>query len=448
MEKRAYRVRIHTFGCQMNERDSETMAAALIRHGHTIAEDAVADVFIFNTCSVRDAAERKAIGQIERAIAMRQGGRFPIVGVAGCMAQRLREQLFLRIHGLDFVLGTEQFHRIVEVLERIAMGETHVLCTDGNGDEKKTQVTERQWPCRRPSAFVNVCSGCPMRCSYCIVPQTRGRDRHRPMDDILTEVRQLAECGTKEVVLLGQIVNLYGIRHIPFDNGKSPFVQLLEKIHDINGIERIQFLSPHPCGFREDLLRCYAELPKLCQCVHLPIQSGSNRVLRAMNRGYTREKILHILRQLRAQNPLIALSTDLIVGFPGETDEDFALTEQLFDEIDFDMAFVFKFSPREGTPAAKFPNQIADVIAAERNQRLLRRLSVTSLRRHQAFLGSTQQVLVKEPLRKENNIFVGHSHFGKKVFFPAQPEDVGKIIPVQITRASTAALWGSPFGKC
>jgi tRNA-2-methylthio-N6-dimethylallyladenosine synthase len=275
------------------------------------------------------------------------------------------------------------------------------------------------------------------------VPETRGRELHRPIADILLEVNRLAECGVKEVVLLGQIVNFYGIRKIKFNCGQSPFVQLLRKIHCINGIERIRFMSPHPCGFHDDLLRCFAELPKLCQCIHLPIQSGSNRILKAMGRCYTREKVLNLLLRIRAQNPFMSISTDIIVGFPGEEDVDFEETERLFSEIDFDMAYVFKFSPREGTPAATFQKQIPKHIAAERNKRLLQLLSVTSLRRHNMFIGLTQPVLVERSSQKNEGIFIGHNHFGKKVFFPASRERIGQIIDVKIISASTASLKGS-----
>jgi tRNA-2-methylthio-N6-dimethylallyladenosine synthase len=416
------------------------MAAALLDHGHGVVDGDGAEVFIVNSCSVRDAAERKVLERLRRLVAGRTGGRFPIVGVAGCMAQRLGADLFDSVPGLNFVIGTKNFHRVAEVLERVEGGEGQILLTEDCGCIFPPPA--RDWSQHRPSAFVNISTGCPMGCTYCIVPSTRGKECSRTPEDILGEVRRLAETGTREVVLLGQIVNLYGVRRFPFVGGESPFVGLLRSIHAIDGIDRIRFLSPHPCGFHEDLIGCFSSLPKLVQAVHLPIQSGSDRILRSMGRGYGREKVLGILHRLRKEHPLLSLSTDLIVGFPGETDEDFAATEQLFDEIDFDMAYIFKFSPRAGTPAAGFPGQIPEEISAERNRHLLGRLSETSLRRNRLFLHTTQDVLAEAVSRKDADVLVGHDHHGKKVFFRAPPDKIGEILPVTVTDASVSALIG------
>ncbi|MDR0679074.1 MAG: MiaB/RimO family radical SAM methylthiotransferase, partial [Puniceicoccales bacterium] len=356
-----------------------------------------------------------------------------------CMAQRLGEKLFRLVPGLDFVLGTGNFHLVAEAVDRAANGEGPLLLVTEGGPYRPPGRRQKIF---RPSAYVAITTGCPMRCSYCIVPQVRGPFRSRPSGDILAEVAALAKEGTKEIVLLGQIVNRYGFREFPMAKGKSPFVQLLEKIHAIDGIERIRFLSPHPCGFREDLLNCFQRLPKLCSGIHLPIQSGSDRILRAMGRGYGRESALAILRRLRAMISDCALSTDLIVGFPGESEEDFQKTEELFDEIDFDMAYLFKFSPRAGTVAAQLPGQLPEEVVVERHRRLLARLAVTSFRRNKLFIGTVQSVLAEGPSRKDRSVLVGHTRQGKKIFFPAPLETVGAIVPVAVTGASVAALTG------
>jgi tRNA-2-methylthio-N6-dimethylallyladenosine synthase len=424
----------------MNGRDSETMEAVLEEAGHRIAAEKDADTVIVNSCSVREAAEEKALNRLRFFLERKRRGEDFLVGVAGCMAQRIGAELFRLLPGLDFVLGTGNFHRVTEALERAESGEDQVLLLEESGPYVHSA---RRRGVVRPTAHVSIGTGCPMRCSYCIVPKVRGPFRSRPMEDILREVEALAEEGTREVVLLGQIVNLYGHGEFSTISGKSPFVQLLERIHAIGTIARIRFLSPHPCGFREDLLRCLETLPKLCRGIHLPMQSGSNRVLRAMGRGYSRERAIGILRRLRNHMADYALSTDLIVGFPGESEEDFRETETLFDEIDFDMAFLFKYSARAGTAAADRRDQVPPSLAVERHRRLLGRLAETSLRRNKFFVGTVQSVLAEGPSRKDPAVLVGHTHQGKKIFFPAPPETVGSIIPVRIITATTAALGGA-----
>ena len=424
----------------MNCRDSETMEALLEESGHLIVPEKDADVVIVNSCSVRELAEEKAINRLLLSVSRKKAQKNFLVGVAGCMAQRLGEELFSTVPGLNFVVGTGNFHRIAEAIDRAANGESRVLLVDVGGPYGR-QASRKG--VLRPSANLSISSGCPMRCSYCIVPMVRGTFSSRPMDDIIDEARLMAQNGTKEIVLLGQIVNMYGFRALPTVNGKSPFVQLLERVHAIDGIERIRFLSPHPCGFREDLLDCFGRLPKLCRAIHLPLQSGSNSVLRAMGRGYAIEGALTIIRNLRNSMADCSISTDLIVGFPGESDEDFQQTEKLFDKIDFDMAYLFKFSPRAGTVAAAAPNQVPGEVAVERHRRLLNRLSETSFRRNRLFLNKTLSVLAEGKSKKDPNILVGHSHQGKKVFFPAPAEIVGSIVNVTVAAASVAALSGS-----
>jgi tRNA-2-methylthio-N6-dimethylallyladenosine synthase len=424
----------------MNCRDSETMEAALEENGHTVVPEKYADCAIVNSCSVRESAEWKAINRLRLLTAKKKNGEDFIVGVAGCMAQRLGDNLFATIPGLDFIVGTGNFHRVAEALERVERGEKRVLIIGGEGPYGPQS---RRMGLLRPSANVSISRGCPMRCSYCIVPKVRGNFVSRPTEDIIAEVKALAARGTKEIVLLGQIVNLYDFKRPRSAEGKSPFVQLLERVHAIDGIERIGFLSPHPCGFRSDLLECFERLPKLRRSVHLPIQSGSNRILRAMGRGYGVENVVSIVEKLRHSMWDCSISTDLIVGFPGEEESDFLETEKLFDAIDFDMAFIFKFSGRSGTAAASLPSQIPEAIAAERNGRLLERLAATSLRRNNLFLNKTLDVLVEGKSKKDDTIAFGHSHQGKKVFFGAPPSAMGSMVKVQIESTSVAALSGS-----
>jgi tRNA-2-methylthio-N6-dimethylallyladenosine synthase len=280
-----------------------------------------------------------------------------------------------------------------------------------------------------------------MHCSFCIVPKTRGDERSRPMDDIVAECRQLVGRGVREITLLGQIVTSYGRRDYPAVGGVSAFVQLLDRIHAIEGLERIRFTSPHPRGFREDLVAAYARLPKLCAYVHLPMQSGSNRLLRAMNRPYTRERYLGIVAALRAAQPGMYFSTDVIVGFPGETDEDFAQTREVFMAANYDMAYIFKYSIRTGTPAATMPDQVPDEVKEARNQILLDLLRQNSLRRNDALVGTVEEVLVEG--RDQTGLrFTGRTRGNRVCVFDAEPRLVGALLPLQITRTSVSTLYG------
>jgi tRNA-2-methylthio-N6-dimethylallyladenosine synthase len=424
----------------MNGHDTELMESVLVDSGfQQIDSETAADIVILNTCSVREQAERKAIGRLHSLARRKKIEKNFSLGVTGCMAQNLGRELFRLIPDLDFAISPGCIHAIGKVLRRLENGEKQIFLSNGD-TETSDDFCRRK--ITRASAFVTIANGCNMNCSYCIVPKTRGRETCRPMESIVREVQFLAERGVKEVTLGGQIVNFYGIRKIPFENGKSPFVQLLERVHAINGLERIRFLSPHPSGFRDDLIGCYANLPKLCPHVHFPIQSGSDRILRSMRRPYTRQTALEVLHKLRQNLPEMAISTDLIVGFPGEMEEDFRQTEQLFDKIDFDMAFIFKYSPRAGTPAAAMGNQVSQDVCEERHQILLKKLAITSIRRNRLFLNSHQPVLVEEPSTRDHHILWGYTPHHKKVFFLGPKELIGKIVDVKISHASTCALNG------
>jgi len=304
--------------------------------------------------------------------------------------------------------------------------------TDGDGAESAPA---------RVSAFVSIQQGCNMDCAFCIVPKTRGDERSRPMEEIVAECANLAAQGVREITLLGQIVTSYGRRDYTHTDGISPFVQLIERIHAIEGVARIRFTSPHPRGFKQDLVEAYARLPKLCPYVHLPLQSGSDRILKAMNRPYSRDRYKEIVDALRAARPGMYFSTDVIVGFPGETEEEFNQTRELFEACDYDMAYIFKYSIRTGTPAAELGDQIPDEVKEHRNQALLDVLRRNSERRTATLVGTIEEVLVEGP-DKTGKRYTGRTPGNRVCIFDASPRLVGQLVPLRITRASVSTLYG------
>src|SRR3954449_2410475 len=339
---------IKTYGCQMNERDSEQVAHSLVERGYEqVAKEAEADVVLLNTCSVRDMADQKALGKMGMLGAIAKRKPETVFGFLGCMAQARGDSLFHGLPHLDLVVGTQKFHRVADYVEELLekkrtrrMDDLRSAITDiGEESGSEATIREQQLAPRQATAFVSIMQGCNMNCTFCIVPRTRGAERSRTIEDIVAEVRGLVDLGVKEVTLLGQIVNLYGRHEFPAREGKSPFVQLLEAVHEIDGLERLRFTSPHPIGFRDDLLRALADLPKLAEHVHLPLQSGSDRILKAMHRPYTAEKYRTLVKRIRETRREIAITTDIIVGFPGETEEDYQRTRDLVEEIQFDNAF-------------------------------------------------------------------------------------------------------------
>lgn len=443
------RVYIKTYGCQMNERDSDAVAAMLRGKGYSIVESEMdADVVLLNTCSVREQAEQKAIGKAGHVMKRRTKNPNLIVGIMGCMAQNRGDELVDRLPDLDLVIGTQKFHRVPDHLDNM------IASLQGQGPRPNTivdleeeagsqnTIKSHDEDKQQVSAFVSIMQGCNMKCSYCIVPKTRGAERARPMAAIVEEIEQLAAKGTREVTLLGQIVNQYGIREFPFVDKKSPFVQLLEKVNDIDGIERIRFTSPHPVGFKDDLIECYARLPKLCEYLHFPMQSGSDRILKAMRRPYSIERFRRIIDQIRAVRPDVYISTDVIVGFPGETEEDFELTRHHFEDIGFDMAYLFKYSVRPGTTAEPLGDPVPTEVKEERNQVLLDVLGKRSLERNESLISSIEEVLFEGPARKGENMFMGRTRGHRKVIVKASPRLIGQLVPVRIQRATTSTLFG------
>ncbi len=433
----------------MNERDSEAVAAMLRARGYRIvASEDECDVLLLNTCSVRDAAEQKAIGKAGYSAARKRHNPDFVLGILGCMAQNRGASLLDRLPDVDLIVGTQKFHRVPDYLDNIRaareagvpMGEA-IVDTAAEADSQNTIRDHLDGPDRKVCAFVSIQQGCDMRCSFCIVPTTRGDERSRPMEDIVRECEELAARGVREITLLGQIVTSYGRRDYAPAGGLSPFVQLIERVHAIPGVERIRFTSPHPRGFRQDLADAFGRLPKLGEYVHLPVQSGSSRILRAMKRPYSRERYLEIVDSLRAAQPAMAFSTDVIVGFPGETDADFEDTRTLCESVNYDMAYIFKYSVRTGTPAASMPGQVPEPVKEERNRALLKILRAGSLRRSQALVGTVQEVLVEGPDRTGLR-FMGRTRANRVTVFEAAERLVGSLVPVEITRASVSTLYG------
>ncbi|MGE3312781.1 MAG: tRNA (N6-isopentenyl adenosine(37)-C2)-methylthiotransferase MiaB [Limisphaerales bacterium] len=439
---------IKTYGCQMNERDSEAVLAQLAARGYGMASsESEADVVLLNTCSVRDLAEQKAIHKMESlAGATRKHRPQTVLGFLGCMAQSRGSELPSRIPGVRLVLGTQKAHRAGEYLDALlADPRAAVVDTAAEAGSESAIREHPAAPAGQPggvTAFVSIMQGCNQHCTFCIVPFTRGEERSRPIEEIVDECRDLAARGVREVTLLGQIVTSYGRRLIPIRDGRSPFVQLLDAIHALDGIERIRFTSPHPKGYGADLVEAYARLPKLAPSAHLPLQSGSDRLLKAMHRGYTRDRYLGIVENLRAARPGIGLSTDLIVGFPGETEEDFQQTLDVVRQAEFDQAFVFKYSPRKDTPAADMPDQVPQEIREERNQRLLARVNEIGARKYQAFVGRTTRILVEGPSRKNPRRLEGRTGCNKIVVFEGSDRHVGELLDVRITRVGSFTLYG------
>lgn len=446
------KVYIKTYGCQMNERDSEQVARMLVERGHLITpNENEADVVLLNTCSVRDLAEQKALGKMGMLGALSRRRRV-VYGFLGCMAQSRGESLLKEVPHLDLVLGTQKFHRVADYVEEALRQKTSprmddvrfsIVDVDEESDSQGT-IRDHLLSERQVSAFVSIMQGCNMHCTFCIVPFTRGHERSRPIDQIVDEVKKLVDRGIREVTLLGQIVNLYGRHEFPKVDDRSPFVQLLEAVHAVEGLDRIRFTSPHPIGFRKDLVEAFHSLPKLVEHVHLPLQSGSDRILKAMHRTYTAEKFLALVDHIREVTPGMAITSDIIVGFPGEAEDDFQMTRALVDRVGFDNAFVFKYSKRKDTPAAEMINQVPDQIKEERNHELLDLVNHWARRRNAAFLGRQVEILCEGLSKTNANRLMGRTRGNKIVVFEGAPRHIGQLMNVRITRVSGYTLYGDP----
>ena len=440
---------IKTYGCQMNERDSEAVAAQLVAKGYSLApSEALADVILLNTCSVRDFAEQKAVGKMQNLAAETRRARPDVLlGFLGCMAQSRGQGLIDQLPDVDLVLGTQKFHRAAEYLDDLLAGRRDKIVDVAAETGSEATIREHllNGSARKSvSAFVSIMQGCYQYCTFCIVPYTRGEERSRTIPDIVAECRQLVAAGVREITLLGQIVTSYGRREVPARDGRSPFVQLLEAVHELDGLERLRFTSPHPKGYGDDLIAAYARLPKLCASAHLPFQSGSDRILKLMHRGYTRDRFRAIVDKLRQARPGLGLTTDIIVGFPGETDEDFEQTLSLCREVRFDNAYIFKYSERRDTPAALMPGQVPQKIREERNQSLLNLINDIGREKYAAFIGRRVQILVEGPSRTNSARLTGRTGCNKIVLFEGSARHLGQVLDLQITRAGSFTLYGDP----
>jgi tRNA-2-methylthio-N6-dimethylallyladenosine synthase len=475
---------IKTYGCQMNERDSEQVAHSLVARGYEqVGHESEADVVLLNTCSVRDMADQKALGKMGMLGKLAKERPHVVFGFLGCMAQARGESLLKGLPHVDLVVGTQKFHRVADYVDELLTtkaarqaGITDVLY--GRMDDPRLSIVDvaeepgsqsairhQQLTARQATAFVSIMQGCNMHCTFCIVPQTRGAERSRSLSEIVSEVRDLVSRGVKEVTLLGQIVNLYGRREFQKIDNKSPFVQLLEAVHDVQGLERLRFTSPHPIGFCDDLIDAIARLPKLAEHVHLPLQSGSNKILKAMHRAYTAEKYTDLIARIRRARQGIAITTDIIVGFPGETEDDYRQTRELVRQIQFDNAFVFRYSPRSGTSAADMPNQIDELVKEERNHDLLEIVNKSNRRILERLVGSEVEVLCQGPSKTNPARLMGRTRTNKIVVFPPSlrplydntsagqwlrrngegNELVGELVNVRIERANGFSLYGTPL---
>ncbi|MGN1360014.1 MAG: tRNA (N6-isopentenyl adenosine(37)-C2)-methylthiotransferase MiaB [Kiritimatiellia bacterium] len=437
------RFTIHTYGCQMNVRESEAARALMEASGHSWTEqESEADLILVNSCSVREKAEDKALGKLGLLCAQKRQRRL-FVGVAGCMAQRLAEGLFERIPSLDFVIGTRCSASLPGVAARLLSGEKRVIELGAGLDAPQTPSAHTRTPTHH--AFVTILMGCERRCSYCIVPETRGREYSRPPAEILAECRALVDQGVKEITLLGQSVMNYGRASNPYQPpAPDPFNQLLSEVASIEGLRRVRFTSGHPSGVTPGLIETIRRHPNICGHLHLPVQSGSDRILKAMRRGYTRARYLEACAALKSARHGFTLTTDVIVGYPGETEEDFQETRTLMEEVGFANAFIFKYSPRPGTPAALLPDDVTPEEKARRNQILLSDQDLRGARQNAALIGHTLQVLADGPSLRNPSRWSGRTPGNRIVIFDPKPGIApGDLLQTTITAAAPQTLYAT-----
>ena len=428
MQKRVY---IETYGCQMNVADSELMLGVLRRDGYVQADDpAEADVMLVNTCAVRDNAEQRVIGRIgELQRYKREGG---VLGVVGCMAQRLGPALLAKVPRVDLVVGPDAYRNLPELLGMAHSGQ-RVTDTEFRSWEHYEDVPAVRE--KAPTAFVTVQRGCDYRCTFCIVPYTRGPERSRKLHDILREAADQVEQGVSEITLLGQTVNSY-------HDGHHDFADLLRAMGRIPGLRRIRFTSPYPTDFTPRVIEAMADTPSVCEHVHLPVQSGSNAVLKRMLRRYTRERYLEVVEQLRAAIPGITMSTDIIVGFPGETESDFEQTLSLVEQTDFDDAYTFKYSVRDGTPAVRLRDHIAEELATARLARLVEAVRAQVRRKNIGRVGQTHEVLVERPA-KRGDLMLARTRANHLVLLDLPGDTIGQFHTVRFTGTTGSTFTGS-----
>ena len=435
---------IRTYGCQMNERDSEALGAALEKAGFLPGTEEDSDLLLFNTCSVRDAAERKAKGKIGYIRKLKRKNPNLIIGVTGCMAQRLGEELLNELPHLDFVLGTGQMQRLVPLVNEIAADRRRRVETEPSVEVLESMGDHDASPSWHGQ--IAITRGCNRFCSYCIVPYVRGREISRTKGSIITEAKELVAKGVKEIMLLGQNVAAYGLNGDtrPPVSGHSPFAELLEEMNEIPGLLRIRFTSPYVSYFNDRLIAALKNCSKVCHNVHLPLQSGSNRILKAMNRQYTAESYLAKVDEIRAAIPDVTFSTDVIVGFPGEEESDFLMTREVMNKVGFEQAYVFKYSPRPGALSALLADSIPDAVKEERNQILLGDLKERVVQKLKSLKGETVEVLLEGVSARNAARWSGRTSTSFVVHFEPDAKCLpGTLRKVRITQVNTVSLFGS-----
>ena len=434
------KLHITTWGCQMNEYDSSKMADLLLAtHGLELTENPEeADVLLLNTCSIREKAQEKVFSQLGRWKNWKKDKPELIIGVGGCVASQEGEHIRDRAPFVDIVFGPQTLHRLPEMINKIRGGDRAIVDISFPEIEKFDRLPEPK--AEGPTAFVSIMEGCNKYCSFCVVPYTRGEEVSRPVDDVLFEIAQLAEQGVREVNLLGQNVNAY--RGDTFDGQICSFAELLRLVAAIDGIDRVRYTTSHPIEFTDDIVEVYRDTPELVSFLHLPIQSGSDRVLTMMKRNHTALEYKAIIRKLREVRPNIQISSDFIVGFPGETAEDFEQTMKVIEQVNFDMSFSFIYSARPGTPASDLPDDVSEEEKKERLARLQQRINFQAMQFSRAMLGTEQRILVEGPSKKDIMELTGRTENNRVVNFVGTPDMIGKFVDVKITDVYTNSLRG------
>ncbi len=441
MERKLY---IKTFGCQMNEYDSSRLLDSLSdSHGYqAVQTPEEADLLLLNTCSVREKAQEKVFSQLGRWRPWKSSNPNLIIGVGGCVASQEGENILAKAPYVDFIFGPQTYHRVSDMVDEAILARRPRVDISFPEIEKFDCLPPRQVD--GPRAFVSIMEGCSKYCSFCVVPYTRGEEFSRPFDDVITEVFDLASKGVREVTLLGQNVNAY--RGQTHDGKTMDFATLLRYVHEVDGIGRIRYTTSHPLEFTDALCKAHGELPKLAKHVHLPVQSGSNRILACMKRRYSREDYLAIIAKLREYAPEVSLSSDFIVGFPGETERDFQDTMELIDEVEFDQSFSFLYSSRPGTPAAELMDKTPAKVKTERLHQLQARINQSANTISQAMVGRVQSILVENVSKKRARQMSGRTENNRVVNFDADPSTIGQFVDVRITRTMPNSLQGVQIG--
>ncbi|WPC73319.1 tRNA (N6-isopentenyl adenosine(37)-C2)-methylthiotransferase MiaB [Vibrio porteresiae] len=431
---------IKTWGCQMNEYDSSKMADLLhAANGYELTEEPEeADVLLLNTCSIREKAQEKVFHQLGRWKTLKDKKPGVVIGVGGCVATQEGDHIRQRAPFVDVIFGPQTLHRLPEMIKQSQVNHGPVMDISFPEIEKFDSLPEPR--AEGPTAFVSIMEGCSKYCTYCVVPYTRGEEVSRPMDDVLYEIAQLADQGVREVNLLGQNVNAY--RGATFDGGICSFAELLRLVASIDGIDRIRFTTSHPLEFTDDIIAVYEDTPELVSFLHLPVQSGSDRILTMMKRPHTGIEYKSIIRKLRKARPDIQISSDFIVGFPGESDKDFQDTMKLIRDVDFDMSFSFIFSPRPGTPAADYPCDLSEDVKKERLYELQQQINSQAMRYSRQMLGTEQRILVEGPSKKNLMELRGRTENNRVVNFEGSADLIGQFVDVNIVDVFPNSLRG------